>query len=153
MPQARREEFFEVDLSEGRDEPRKKDLDNLIEYDFSKERLPFEEKIKVCEENLTQLMDERKVYSFMERRNLLSDDVDVTEGDFIKSQKKIEEEYKNLVSEADGEQYRWWVTHTLDTLLEECKFSSDPNDLFEKIRLFKEIREERLEKFGSPEEH
>lgn len=153
MPQAREEEFFEVDLSEGRDEPRKKDLDNLIEYDFSKEKFTFEEKIGICEEGLTQLMDERKVYSFMERRNLLSDSVDVTEGDFVKSQRKIEKEYKDLVCEANSEQYRWWVTHTLDTLLEECKFSADPNDMFEKIRLFKEIREERIEKFGSPQEH
>ena len=153
MPQARGEEFFEVDLSEGRDEPRKKDLDNLIEYDFTKERLSFEEKIEACEESLTQLMDEHKVYSFMERRNLLSDDVDITEADFVKSQRKIEKEYVELICKASNEQYRWWVTHTLDTLLEECKLSADPNDMFEKIRLFKEVREERIERAEVSEEH
>ncbi len=152
MPEAIVEESFEVDLSEGRDEPRKKDLDNLIEYDFSKEKLSFEEKIKIYEGGLTQLIDEKKVYLFMERRNLLSDDVDVTEGDFVKSQKKIEEEYKDLVCEANSKQYRWWVNYTLDTLLQECSSYADPNDIFEKLRLFKEVREARIEKFGTSEE-
>jgi len=144
MPQARGQDFLEVDLSERKDEPRKKDLDNLVEIDFSKEKCPFRENMEVCEKSLTKVLDEHRVYCFMERRDLLSDEVDITESDFIKTQKKIEKEYKKLVCDATNEQYAWWINHTLESILQERNEDADPDYLFERLRIFKEARDKRI---------
>jgi hypothetical protein len=148
MPQARGQDFLEVDLSERKDEPRKKDLDNLVEIEFSKEKCPFKENMEICENSLVKVMDEYRVFCFMERRNLLSDEVDVTKSDFIKSKKKVEKQYKKLVCEATKEQYAWWINHTLDSLLKERYEEADPDYIFERLKMFKEARDERISQGG-----
>lgn len=148
MPQPN-EEFFEVDLSGTKDEPRKKDLENLIEVDFSEKNLSFEENMRLCESNLTQIMDEYKVFAFMERRNLLSDSVEVTGGDFLKARKDLEKKYVALVCKSGDEEYEWWVNHTLETLMGALKpeinveEGVDPDHVAFRIELFQKARTRR----------
>ena len=117
MPQLNQEDFFEVDLSDRKDEPRKEYLDNLIEVNFSKEKLTFKEKMQECESRLNQIMDEHKVFSFMERRNLLTENVEVEDSDFIKTRKHVEKEYVKLICDCTDEEYDWWRADTLNLLI------------------------------------